>query len=143
VTGSADVFPRTLLIDAGPFVAAIDRTDRHHDWARRTLPKLRGRVVTCEACVAEALHIVENAPAAISALRRLLERIEVVPVLAGELDSVFRLLSDFAPGMDLADGCLVALQRRTPRSIVVTTDHRDFCLYHVPFLSPQGLFAAK
>jgi predicted nucleic acid-binding protein len=143
VNGSVDVFARTLLIDAGPFVAAIDRTDRRHDWAKRTLPKVRGRVVTCEACVTEALHLVENSPAAIDALRRLLAQIEVVPVLAGELESVFQLLSDFAPGMDLADGCLVALQRRIPRSIVVTTDHRDFCAYRIPFLSPQGLFAAK
>jgi hypothetical protein len=107
------------------------------------LPKLRGRVVTCEACLAEALHLMENAPGAIAAMRHLLERIEVVPILAGDLHAVFGLVSDFAPHMDLADGCLVALQRRTPRSLVVTTDHRDFCVYRVPFLSPQGLFAGN
>jgi predicted nucleic acid-binding protein len=143
VTESADIFARTLLIDAGPFVAALDRTDEHHAWAKRTLPKLRGRVVTCEACLAEALHLLENAPAAIGAMRRLLEQMEVIPVLTGDLQAVFGLVSDFAPNMDLADGCLVALQRRTPRSIVVTTDHSDFSVYRVPFLSPQGLFSAN
>jgi predicted nucleic acid-binding protein len=141
VTGSADVFARTLLLDAGLFVGAIDRTDEHHAWAKRTLPKLRGRVVTCEACVAEAMHLLENAPAAIVALRRLLERVEVFPVLATDLPAVFATMSDFAPNMDVADGCLVVLQRRIPRSIVVTTDRRDFATYRVPFLSPDGIFS--
>jgi predicted nucleic acid-binding protein len=141
VTGSADVFARTLLLDAGLFVAAIDRTDEHHAWAKRTLPKLHGRIVTCEACMAEALHLLANNPTAISALRRILERMEVSPVLAADLPAVFDVIADFAPCMDLADGCLVVLQRRIPHSIVVTTDHRDFTTYRVPFFSPHGIFA--
>ena len=141
MTESAAVFARTLLLDAGLFVAAIDRTDEHHAWAKRTLPKLSGRVVTCEACIAEALHLLENAPAAITALGRLLERMEVVPVLPTDLPAVFGCIADFAPNMDLADGCLVVLQQHIPRSIVVTTDHRDFATYRVPFLSPHGIFA--
>jgi predicted nucleic acid-binding protein len=141
VTGSADVFARTLLLDAGLFVAAIDRTDEHHAWAKRALPKLRGRVVTCEACVAEAMHLLENNPTAIAALRRILERMEVAPVLPSDLHTVFDLVAGFAPNMDLADGCLVVLQRSIPNSIVVTTDHRDFTTYRVPFFSPHGIFA--
>jgi predicted nucleic acid-binding protein len=141
VTGSADVFARTLLLDAGPFVAAIDRTDEHHSWAKGTLPKLRGRLVTCEACVAEAMHLLENSPVAIKALRRLMEGVEVFPILANELPAVFDRIADFAPNMDLADGCLVTLQRRIPSSIIITTDHRDFTTYRVPFLSPKGVFA--
>jgi len=105
------------------------------------MPKLRGRVVTCEACVAETMHLLGNAPAAVAALLGLLERIEVVPVLTADLHAVFGYLANFAPNMDLADGCLVTLQRRIPLSIVVTTDHRDFSAYRVPFLSPQGLFS--
>jgi predicted nucleic acid-binding protein len=141
VTGSADVFARTLLLDAGLFVAALDRTDEHHAWAKGTLPKLSGRIVTCEACLAEAIHLLENAPVAIKALRHLLEGVEIFPVLAADLPAVFDQIADFAPNMDLADGCLVVLQQRIPRSIVVTTDHRDFATYRVPFLSPKGIFA--
>ena len=141
MTESADIFARTLLLDAGPLVAAIDRSDEHHAWAKRTLPKLKGRAVTCEACLAEALHLLENSPAAIVALRGFLERMEVVPAVASDFLTVFDLLADFAPAMDLADACLVVLQRRIPASIVVTTDHRDFATYRVPFLSPLGVFA--
>ncbi|MGA3007059.1 MAG: PIN domain-containing protein [Opitutaceae bacterium] len=142
MTESSDIFARTLLLDTGPLVAAIDRTDRHHTWARRTLPQLKGRAVTCEACLAEALHLLENSPAAITALRGFLERMEVVSVVATELSTVFQRLADFAPAMDLADACLVVLQRRIPTSIVITTEHRDFATYRIPFLSPLGLFAA-
>jgi predicted nucleic acid-binding protein len=141
VIESAAIFARTLLLDAGPLVAAIDRSDEHHAWAKRTLPKLKGRAVTCEACLAEALHLLENAPAAIAALRGFLERMEVIPVVAIDFRPVFERLETFSPAMDLADGCLVVLQRRIPASIVVTTDHRDFATYRVPFVSPLGVFA--
>jgi predicted nucleic acid-binding protein len=141
VTESADIFARTLLLDAGPLVAAIDRSDEHHVWAKRTLPKLKGRAITCEACLAEALHLLENSPAAITALRGFLGRMEVVPVVATAFPTVFDRLADFAPTMDLADACLVVLQLRIPASIVITTDHRDFATYRVPFLSPHGVFA--
>jgi predicted nucleic acid-binding protein len=141
VIESAAIFARTLLLDAGPLVAAIDRSDEHHAWAKRTLPKLKGRAVTCEACLAEALHLLENAPAAIAALRGFLERMEVIPVVAIDFRPVFERLKIFSPAMDLADGCLVVLQQRIPASIVVTTDHRDFATYRVPFVSPLGVFA--
>ena len=137
---SVDISARTLLFDAGPLVAALDRSDEHHRWAKRTLPKLRGRAITCEPCVTEALHLLENAPRAIAALRAFLERMEIVPVLPTEFASVFDELEAFAPAMDLADGYLVNLQRRIPASIIVTTDHRDFATYRVPFLSPLGVF---
>jgi len=87
------------------------------------------------------MHLLENSPVGISALRQLLERVEVVPILATDLADVFGYVSNFAPNMDLADGCLVVLQKRIPRSIIVTTDDRDFSTYRVPFLSPSGLFA--
>jgi uncharacterized protein len=140
VKESVDTSARTLLFDAGPLVAALDRSDEHHGWAKRTLPKLTGRAITCEPCVTEALHLLEDAPRAIATLQRLLERMEIVPVLPTEFTRVFDELETFAPAMDLADGCLVNLQRRIPASIVVTTDHRDFATYRVPFLSPIELF---
>ena len=141
MNGSADIFARTLLLDAGPLAAAIDRSDGHHAWAKRTLPQLRGRAVTCEACLAEVLHLLGNDAAGIAALRGFLARMDVIPVLGVEVDAVFDRLASFAPSMDLADGCLVVLQQRIPGSIVVTTDHRDFAAYRVPFLSPRGVFA--
>jgi len=134
-------FARIVLLDAGPLVAIIDRTDRHHAWARQVLPKLGGRFITCEAVLAETLHILGNSPDGIEALRIFLHRMDIVPAINGRVEAVFARLRSFAPQMDLADACLVVLAGANSDSIVVTTDTRDFSIYRVPFLSPEGLFA--
>ena len=130
-------FARPLLIDAGPLVAAINRTDANHEWAKRTLVGLRGRAITCEACLAETLHLLENAPQAVAVLRRMLGRMEVVSVAPQAGGAVLGRVATFAPEMDFADGCLVELQSRMPLSIVVTTDHRDFATYRYCHVVPH------
>ena len=141
MTSSAIALKRVVLVDAGPLVAAIDAGDRHHRWASATLPKLTGKLFTCEAVAAEAAHLLDNDPAAMASLHGFLRRMEIVPVLRDELDGVFARLRRFAPRMDLADGCLVALAARDADAVVLTTDTRDFSTYRIPFASPEGLFA--
>jgi predicted nucleic acid-binding protein len=97
---------------------------------------------TCEAVAAEAAHLLDNHPAAMESLHGFLQRMEIVPVLRDELDGVFARLKRFAPRMDLADGCLVALAARHAGAVVLTTDTRDFLTYRIPFASPEGLFSA-
>ena len=50
------------------------------------------------------------------------------------------LMCDYAPAMDYADACAVLLARKYRGAVVLTTDHRDFSIYRVPFVSPQGEF---
>jgi predicted nucleic acid-binding protein len=138
---SAIALRRVVLLDAGPLVAAIDAGDLHHRWARATLLKLTGRILTCEAVAAEAAHLLDNDPVALDALHAFLKRIEILPVLRDELDGIFARLKKYAPRMDLADGCLVALAARDARAVVLTTDTGDFATYRIPFASPEGLFA--
>ncbi len=134
---------RVVLVDTGPLVAAIDAGDPHHRWAKSTLPKLKGRLITCEAVAAEAAHLLDNEPAALASLHGFLERMEIVPVLREELAGVFARLKRYAPRMDLADACLVALATRDSGAVVLTIDTRDFATYRIPFASPEGLFAGS
>jgi predicted nucleic acid-binding protein len=138
---SAIALKRTVLVDTGPLVAAIDAGDPHHPWAKATLPKLTGKLFTCEAVAAEAAHLLDNDPVAMASLHGFLKRMEILAVLRDELDGVFARLKRFAPRMDLADGCLVALAARDADAVVLTTDTRDFSIYRIPFASPEGLFA--
>jgi predicted nucleic acid-binding protein len=140
VKKSAPVFPRTVIVDAGPLAAAINRDDPAHAWARRALTGVRGRFVTCEAAITEALHILENHPVAVASLRRLVGRMEIAPVAFASLDGVFDEVEKYAPRMDFADACAVVLARRHPRAFVLTTDFSDFSTYRVPFASPKGAF---
>jgi predicted nucleic acid-binding protein len=143
VKKSVAVSPRsTVIVDAGPLKAAIDRSDSDHAWAVRALRSVPARFVTCEAAITEAQHGLENHPTAVRALRRLVAGMDVVSVAPDRLAAVFDEVERWAPGMDFADGCAVVLVRSYERAFVLTTDFRDFSAYRVPFASPEGAFHA-
>ena len=127
-------------MDAGPLQAAIDRGDADHAWAVHTLRAIPARFVTCEAAITEAQHGLENHPVAVRALRRLVARMDVVPVASTRLATVFDEVERWAPRMDFADACVVVLARSYERAFVLTTDFRDFSAYRVPFACPEGAF---
>ena len=128
---------RTVIVDAGPLKAAIDRGDADHAWAVRTLRAIPGRFVTFEAAISEAQHGLENHLAALKALRQLVARMDVVPVT---IESVFNEAERCAPRMDFADACAVVLARNYERAFVLTTDFRGFSASRVPFASSEGAF---
>ena len=137
---SAIALPQTVVVDAGPLAAAINRDDPDHGWARRALTNIQGRFITSEAAITEALHILENHPAAIAALRRLVGQMEVIPMARPICDDLLDEMLRYAPRMDFADACAVVMARQHPRAFVLTTDFNDFSTYRVPFASPQGKF---
>jgi predicted nucleic acid-binding protein len=143
VKSPASVSPRrTVIVDAGPLKAAIDRADSDHAWAVRVLRGIPGRFVTCEAAIAEAQRGLENHPAALTALRQLVARMDVATISPVRLKSVFDETERWAPRMDFADACAVVLMRSYEHAFVLTTDFRDFSAYRVPFMSPEGAFHA-
>ncbi len=131
---------RTVIVDAGPLKAAIDRGDADHVWAVRAFRAVPGRFITFDAAIAEAQHGLENHPAAVEALRRLVSRMDIVPAASALGDLIFDQAERWAPRMDFADACAVVLARKYERAFVLTTDFRDFSAYRVAFASPQGAF---
>jgi predicted nucleic acid-binding protein len=104
------------------------------------LREVPARFVTCEAAIAEAQHGLENHPAAVRALRRLVSRVDIVPVAEIGVAAVFDEIERWAPRMDFADACAVILVRRYASAFVLTTDFRDFSVYRVPLAAPEGAF---
>lgn len=133
---------RIVIVDAGPLRAAIDRGDVDHAWAVRAFRGIPARFVTSEAAITEAQHGLDNHPIALRALRKLVSRMDIVPVAPTLIDDVFDQCELWSPRMDFADGCAVVLARRFERAFVLTTDFRDFSAYKVPFASPEGAFHA-
>lgn len=131
---------RTIIVDAGPLRAAIDRDDPAHAWAVRALKVVPGRFITCEAAITEAQHGLENHPVAVRALRQLVSRMDIVSVAVTFMDRVFDEIERWAPRMDFADACAVVLARAYERAFVLTTDFRDFSAYGISFASPEGAF---
>ena len=93
--------------------------------------------IITSAAIAEATHILKNGPRALEFLEKLVERMRVedpAPV------AVLAEMRKWEQRMDYADACAVLLARRHKGAVVLTTDHRDFSVYRVPFVSPKGEF---
>lgn len=121
----------TYLVDTGPLVSAFARKeDVFKDWAEDLLAALPLPLVTCEAVIVEAAHLLRS-PA------RLLEAIERKLIVcrfdlqrqAGPLRELCEKYAD--QPMDLTDACLVRLYEsfREGTATIVTVDRRDFSTY--------------
>ncbi|MDQ3031510.1 MAG: PIN domain-containing protein [Myxococcota bacterium] len=120
----------SVLLDTGPLVALLDRRDAFHGWAASELTTIEGRMLTCEAVVAEACHIVRRLPGGPESVLALVERAAIISFrLESELPAVTRLVKRYASvPMSLADACLVRMSELTPGATVLTLDS-DFRVY--------------
>jgi predicted nucleic acid-binding protein len=119
--------------------AAVDARDTHHAWASAVL-KRPGIYLTCEAAVAEAVHLLKNNARAVAALRVMLKKIRIAALSGEAVDVALRMVEKHAPRMDYADACALVLMRDQSNPLALTVDTTDFTVYRVPFFSPAGLF---
>lgn len=135
-----------VLLDTGPLVAYLDRSDHFHDWARAHFVKIWPPQLTCEAVLTEACFLLRTAPGGSQAVLSLLSRglVSVSFRLQEEATLIAKLLARYANvPMSLADACLVRLAERHPSSVVFTLDH-DFLVYRkngrqvIPTLLPPN-----
>jgi hypothetical protein len=133
------------LIDAGPLIGLLDRSDQWHDWSRETLVILDEKLATTETAVAEACHRLRRLRPALAELIRMIEeeRVLLVPVLSAHPARVAELLAKY-PDMDAGDATLVVLSELHPRAKLITVDD-DFRRYRrhrnqaIPVIMPSGL----
>lgn len=79
-----------VLLDTGPLVAFLNRTDRHHEWAKTQWERVRPPFFTCEAVLAEACCLLRAYPGGGQAVLALVDRgvIQVGLDLEDEAESV-------------------------------------------------------
>lgn len=126
-----------IILDAGPLVALADAGDQHNAWAAAKIGGTGRPFIVTSAAIAEASHVLNNGTRAIDFLEKLVARMQVedpAPL------AVLAEMRKWAQRMDYADACAVLLARRHKGAVVLTTDHRDFATYRVPFISPKGEF---
>jgi predicted nucleic acid-binding protein len=135
---------RRVLLDTGPLVAFLNRSDRHHAWALERLAEIEPPLLTCEAVLAEACHLVRRTSAGPRAVAEMVtgDLIEVPFRLGAEAERIGHLLGRYADvPMSLADACLVRLAEIETGSAVLTLDS-DFHVYRmhgrqvIPLISP-------
>jgi predicted nucleic acid-binding protein len=121
------------IVDTGYLVALLNGDDEHHEWAVALLPRLRGPWLTAEACISEAVCLLERAGrVAVGRLLDWLNRGALVSrhLLPERLDDVrFEMFRYKERWVDLGDACLLCLSDELPRLPVATVDAKDFAVY--------------
>ncbi len=121
----------TYLVDTGPLVSAFARKEpKYKAWAESLLARLPLPLVTCEAVITEASHLLGSPARLIEAIDRklILCRFD----LQREAGSIGRICAKYADQpMDLADACLVRLyeMHREGSATILTVDRTDFTVY--------------
>lgn len=120
-----------VIVDTGPLVALLNRTDAAHNWVMQQLSDMAPPLLTCEAVLAEATYLTRRMTGARAALIEMIGDgfISIDMAVADHHTALLRMIKRYADvPMSLADGCLVRLSELYPQSPVFTLD-RDFNIY--------------
>jgi uncharacterized protein len=137
--------PRSAILDTGLLVAALDRQDTHHAWAKSILLAVPAPAITCEAVITETLFLLSRISGGEQAVFGLLRKqvLQINFALDVEYATIDRLMQTYrSVPMSLADACLVRMSELYPSYNVITLD-RDFEIYRrnrnqlIPVIMPD------
>jgi uncharacterized protein len=122
---------RAVLVDAGPLVALLDRSDPDHQTCRSALTAVRDPLATVWPAVTEAMYLLGRVSwPAQDALWELLEEVKILPLEPRDTRRMRALMEKYRSlPMDLADAALVAVAEREMIRAIFTLDGRDFGVY--------------
>jgi predicted nucleic acid-binding protein len=121
-----------LILDTGPIVALLDRSEERHADCVGFLRGHAGPIYSTEAVLTEALHLLAFDPRAQRACLDLFLRgaVGLVPADLGSLQRIARLMEKYRDvPMDYADATLVVLAEDLETGRVFTLDLRGFSVY--------------
>jgi len=123
------------IIDTGPWVALIDRSETRYAESVQWLKNFSGRLYSTEAVLTEVLYLLNfSISAQCAALDFVLESVvEIVPANTKSLQKTKNLMKKYADlPMDYADATIVCLATETRIQNVITFDRKDFAIYKLP-----------
>ena len=123
------------ILDTGPWVALIDRSESRHTECVQWLKNFSGRLYSTEAVLTEVLYILNfSITAQCAALDFVLQSVvEIVPSSTESLKKTKKLMKKYADlPMDFADATIVCLAVETGMQNIVTFDKKDFVIYKLP-----------
>jgi predicted nucleic acid-binding protein len=123
-----------LLLDTGALVSLLDRRQILHDRCKKALGEWKGAVVSTEAVLTEASHLLRSQRGGRAACVEVFVSgaVTLLPLTRGMLRRVHALLQQYVDlPMDFADATLVVLAEELGTDFVLTTDRRDFEIYRI------------
>lgn len=121
-----------LLLDTGALVSLLDRSQRHHRAFLDVFDQWRGPVVSTEAVLTEASHLLGRVRGGRQACADffLTGGASLIPSILALLQRCRELMEQYSDlPMDYADATLVTLAEELGTDLVFTTDRRDFQVY--------------
>lgn len=137
--------PKRVIIDTGPLVAFLNKSDFFHNWALMQFSQLNPPFFTCESVISEICFLLRNTENGTRNVFQLLERelIQIPFKLESEIGAINRLLKKYSNiPMSLADACLVRMSEQISDSIICTLDS-DYRVYRkekrkiIPLIMPD------
>lgn len=122
----------SVLVDAGPLVALIDRSDPHHGDCSKTLAGIADPLGTVWPVFTEAMYLLRSSAQAQRALWDMLGvgGVQLVELRIDDCPRMRELMWKYRDlPMDLADAALVRVAERERIRRVFTIDRRDFGVY--------------
>jgi uncharacterized protein len=131
---------RAVLVDAGPLVALLDRSDDRHEEIVEALKKIHDPLVSVWPALVEAMYLLSFSWRAQKALWELIETgvIQLLHLDEADIAPMKSLMEKYRDlPMDMADAALVRIAEREGIRRVLTLDQRDFSVYR---LARKGSF---
>ncbi len=120
------------LLDTGPWIALIDKSEAAHVTCVKWFASFSGKLFSTEAVLTEVLYLLNFSLKAQQAALDFVIRgvVTLVPSNIHSLHSVRSLMEKYADlPMDFADATLVCLAQESGILNIVTLDHKDFSIY--------------
>jgi uncharacterized protein len=125
---------RAVLVDTGPLVALLDRSDNHHREIVQALGRLEDPLVSVWPVVVEAMYLLSFSSQAQRALWEILETgaVRLLALDESDIPAMKSLMDKYRDlPMDMADAALVRVAEREGIRRVLTLDQRDFAVYRM------------
>lgn len=139
------MIPKKVIIDTGPIIAFLNKSDHFHDWTITRFAELNPPFLTCESVISEVCFLLRNSVVGMQNVFQLLSRglIKIPFQLESEINAISSLMKKYSDiPMSLADACLVRMSEQISDSSICTLDS-DFKLYRknkrtvIPVIMPE------
>ena len=121
-----------VLVDTGPLVALLDRSDPYHLSCQESLSSLDDSLVTVWPVLTEAMYLLRAYWQAQDALWEMIESgaVQIISLGMDDIPRMRELMRKYRDlPMDLADAGLVRVAERERLRRIFTLDRRDFQVY--------------
>ena len=126
---------KRVLVDTGPIVAILSRTDQHHKLCVEALREMPGPLFTCWPVVTEAAWLLRRSSCAVQQMLRGIDNgfLELLPLASEDAVLIAAVMKKYHDiRIQLADAALVHIANRDGLDTVFTLDQRDFSVYRLP-----------